>query len=143
MEFSRPKHKAKLIHLSLHLVEEPTDSSVWLPKYGIDTVLFWEASYSPKGMTFNQDKKSIFVYKRNAFLHTHSSVLAEKAELGNRQYCPHLFRWYYSTLMSNRPSSSVLFGHDSLPSQSGLNCKTLVIFTKLPLTDRSDFSSSC
>lgn len=28
MEFSGPKHKAKLIQLNLHLVEEPTDTTV-------------------------------------------------------------------------------------------------------------------
>lgn len=36
----RPEHKAKLILPNFHLPEEPTDSSVWLPECGIDTVLF-------------------------------------------------------------------------------------------------------
>lgn len=68
MEYLRPMPKAKLVLLNLHLTEELTDKhSMRLTEYGIDSVLFWELSYNPKDMTFNQDKKVLLCVRGMSF----------------------------------------------------------------------------
>lgn len=72
-----------------------------------------------------------------------SSVLAKKAELGNEQYCPHLFQTVLFHPCVQQAIQPSLVCKDSLPSRFGLNCKVFVISTKLLSTDRNCFSSCC
>lgn len=79
-------------------------------------------------MTFIQDKKSIFVCVKNAFLHMDSSGLARKAELVSEQHCPDLFQTVLLHCYIQQAIQSSLVWHDSLLWKLGLNHE-MFIFT--------------
>lgn len=136
--FLRTVSKAKWI-LNSHLVEEPTDSTA---RGSENMELTWGHlghHLTVQKIRLSTKTKKYFCVCEASLCPHGSSVLAETAELGSAQCCPHLFQtvlFHPSVQQAIQPS---LVWHDSLHSQFGLTCKIFVIFTKLPLTDRKLF----